>query len=181
MHQVSNFVAASAVAIASDATVDDCVAAALTLKPAPHRGELHRHVSGARLYDDAYNASPPSMRAALDALKLLGGTRRIAVLGDMLELGSEDRWWHEEAGRYAASRTDYLICVGPRARAIGKGAIEEGLPTEHVQNVVTPEEAAALLDPVLADGDVVLFKASRGVGLERAVAALMRRPSRVLR
>ena len=77
LHQVENFLAASAVAIAAGATAEDCAAAAPTLAPASHRGELHRHSSGALLYDDAYNASPPSMRAALDTLKLLPGTRKI--------------------------------------------------------------------------------------------------------
>ena len=66
MHQANNFLAASALAIACGASVEDCAATAPNLKPAPHRGEMHRHPSGAILYDDAYNASPPSMRAALD-------------------------------------------------------------------------------------------------------------------
>lgn len=181
MHQVSNFLAASAVALACGVEAEDCAAAAAGLKAAPHRGEIHRHPSGARLYDDAYNASPPSMRAALESLKLLGGVRRIAVLGDMLELGPEDLWWHEETGRYAAGRVDYLICVGARARAIGDGAAQEGLASECVQSVATPEEAASILAPMLAEGDVVLFKASRGVGLERAVMALLGRSSRAAR
>jgi UDP-N-acetylmuramoyl-tripeptide--D-alanyl-D-alanine ligase len=181
MHQVSNFVAAAAVAIASGATVDDCAAAAPTLKPAAHRGELHRHASGARLYDDAYNASPPSMRAALETLNLLDGVRRIAVLGDMLELGPEDLWWHQETGRYAASRVDFLLCVGSRASAIGEGAAEEGLASDRIEKVASAEKAAALLATMLGEGDVVLFKASRGVGLERAVAALLGRPSRRIR
>jgi UDP-N-acetylmuramoyl-tripeptide--D-alanyl-D-alanine ligase len=172
LHQVANFLAASAIALAAGATVEDCAAAAPNLAAASHRGEFHRHVSGALLYDDAYNASPPSMRAALDTLKLLEGSRKIAVLGDMLELGPEERWWHREAGKYAAGRADRLVCVGSRARAIGEGAIEAGLASESVAVADSPEEAAALLDPMLAAGDAVLFKASRGVGLDRAVARL---------
>jgi UDP-N-acetylmuramoyl-tripeptide--D-alanyl-D-alanine ligase len=177
-HQVANFLAASALAIACGAAPEDCAAAAPTLSPAPHRGETHRLRSGAVLYDDAYNASPPSMRAALDVLKQMGGTRKIAVLGDMLELGSEDLWFHREAGRYAAGRADELVCVGPRARAIAEGALEEGFAPESVRTAETPEQAAEILEGMLAEGDTVLFKASRGVGLERAVAALKRRPSR---
>jgi UDP-N-acetylmuramoyl-tripeptide--D-alanyl-D-alanine ligase len=172
LHQVENFLAASAVAIAAGATAEDCAAAAPTLAPASHRGELHRHSSGALLYDDAYNASPPSMRAALDTLKLLPGTRKIAVLGDMLELGAEDRWFHEETGRFAVGRADRLICVGPRARAIGEGAAAAGFPEAAIERVDNADEAARLLAPVLAPGDTVLFKASRGVGLDRAVARL---------
>jgi len=172
LHQVSNFLAASAVAIASGASLEDCATAAPDLRPAAHRGELRRHASGALLYDDAYNASPPSMRAALETLKLVQGKRKIAVLGDMLELGPEDFWWHEEAGRYAVGRVDRLICVGPRARSIGEGAIEAGFPAEEVRYLSSAEEAANLLDSILIEGDAVLFKASRAVGLERAVELL---------
>jgi len=178
VHQVANFLAASAVAVAAGASAEDCAGAAPVLMAASHRGEFRKHVSGALLYDDAYNASPPSMRAALDTLKLLRGSRKIAVLGDMLELGPEDRWWHRETGRYAASRVDLLICVGPRAEAIAEGAIEEGLPAGAVTLAAGPDEAAALLEPMLAAGDTVLFKASRGVGLDRAVAKLSRTASR---
>jgi UDP-N-acetylmuramoyl-tripeptide--D-alanyl-D-alanine ligase len=171
-HQVSNFLAAAAIALACGASPAECQAAAPRLGPAPHRGELKSHPSGALLYDDAYNASPPSMRAALDALKLLPGRRRIAVLGDMLELGPEDIWWHRETGRYVVGRADRLLCVGPRARAIGEGAVDAGFPSSEVRSLETPEQAANLLDSMLGEGDVVLFKASRGIGLERAVAKL---------
>ena len=172
LHQVGNFLAASAIALAAGASLEDCAAAAPTLAAAAHRGEFRRHASGALLYDDAYNASPPSMRAALDTLKLLRGTRKIAVLGDMLELGPEDAWWHRETGRYAAGRADRLVCVGARARAIGEGAVEAGLAPDALLLAADPEEAVALLDPILEAGDAVLFKASRGVGLDRAVAKL---------
>ena len=172
-HQVANFLAASAVALAAGATPEDCAAAAPTLTPASHRGEFRRHASGALLYDDAYNASPPSMRAALDTLKLVEGRRKIAVLGDMLELGPEDLWWHREAGRYAVGRADRLICVGPRARSIGQGAAEEGFPEAEIENVDAAEQVPGLLAPILTEGDVVLFKASRGIGLERAVERLL--------
>jgi UDP-N-acetylmuramoyl-tripeptide--D-alanyl-D-alanine ligase len=173
LHQVENFVAASAVAIAAGATAEDSAAAAPSLTPASHRGEMHRHASGALLYDDAYNASPPSMRAALDTLKLLPGARKIAVLGDMLELGSEDLWFHQETGRYAVGRADHLVCVGPRARAIGEGAAASGFPPTDIQFADNAEEAARILEPGLGEGDTVLFKASRGVGLDRAVHWLM--------
>ncbi len=172
LHQVGNFLAASAVAIAAGASAEDCEAAAPDLTPAQHRGEIWRHGSGALLYDDAYNASPPSMRAALDTLKLLPGGRKIAVLGDMLELGAEDLWWHRETGRYAVGRADLLICVGRRARAIAEGASASGFPAGEIQCVADPERAAGVLDSMLSGADTVLFKASRGVGLDRAVALL---------
>jgi UDP-N-acetylmuramoyl-tripeptide--D-alanyl-D-alanine ligase len=177
IHQVSNFLAASAVAIAAGATPEDCASAAPGLTAAAHRGEFHRHASGALLYDDAYNASPPSMRAALDTLKLLRGKRKIAVLGDMLELGPEERWWHRETGRYTVGRADRLVCVGSLAKAIAEGALEAGFPRDAILAAAGADEAAALLDPMLDAGDAVLFKASRGVGLDRAVASLKGRIS----
>jgi UDP-N-acetylmuramoyl-tripeptide--D-alanyl-D-alanine ligase len=176
-HQVSNFLAASAVAIAAGATVENCAEAAGRLAPAAHRGESRRHASGALLYDDAYNASPPSMRAALETLKLLPGRRKIAVLGDMRELGPESEWWHRETGRYVAGRADRLICVGPLGRFLAEGAVEAGLPSGEVRTLETPEQAANLLDSMLDAGDTVLFKASRGVGLERAVEILAAEPA----
>jgi UDP-N-acetylmuramoyl-tripeptide--D-alanyl-D-alanine ligase len=171
-HQVSNFLAASAIAIAAGATVENCAEAAGKLAPAPHRGESRRHSSGALLYDDAYNASPPSMRAALDTLKLLPGKRKIAVLGDMRELGPESEWWHRETGRYVLGRADRLITVGGLGRFLAEGAVEAGFPRSEVRPLDTPEHAANLLDSMLDAGDTVLFKASRGVGLERAVELL---------
>ena len=173
-HQVANFLAASAVALAAGASVENCAEAAGKLAPAAHRGESRRHASGALLYDDAYNASPPSMRAALDTLRLLPGKRKIAVLGDMRELGPESEWWHRETGRYVLGRADRLICVGPLGRFLADGAIEAGFPLSEVRTLDTPEHAANLLNSMLDAGDTVLFKASRGVGLERAVGLLAR-------
>ena len=172
LHQVDNFLAASGIAAAIGVGPADCAEAAKTLKPAAHRGELMRHASGAVLYDDAYNANPSSMRAALETLARLPGSRRIAVLGDMLELGAEEARWHRETGGAAVGRADLLICVGPRARELAEGAIAAGFPEGNVRRVATAEDAAEALRGSLAEGDVVLFKASRGVGLDRAVALL---------
>jgi UDP-N-acetylmuramoyl-tripeptide--D-alanyl-D-alanine ligase len=171
-HQVSNFLAASAIAFAVGLSPSDCAAVAEELKPASHRGEIRRHPSGALLFDDAYNANPASMRAALETLAVLPAKRRVAVLGDMLELGADEERWHREAGAAVRGRADRLVCVGPRARAIGEGAVASGMGRDEVACVATPEEAARLLDGQLRSGDAVLFKASRGIGLERAVAAL---------
>jgi UDP-N-acetylmuramoyl-tripeptide--D-alanyl-D-alanine ligase len=114
------------------------------------------------------------MRAALDTLKLLPGKRKIAVLGDMRELGSESEWWHRETGRYVLGRADRLICVGPFGRFLAEGAVEAGFLRSEVRALDTPEQAANLLNSMLDAGDTVLFKASRGVGLERAVSLLAR-------
>ena len=171
-HQVTNFLAAAAIGHAVGVPPSECAAAAGTLAPAAHRGEVRRHASGAILYDDAYNANPASMRAALETLAALPARRRIAVLGDMLELGPEEDRWHREAGAAAFGRADLLVCVGRRAPLYGEGAVGAGLPESAVRRVASPEDAAGLLAGLLAAGDAALFKASRGIGLERAVALL---------
>ena len=171
-HQVTNFLAAAAIGHAVGVPPSECAAAAETLAPAAHRGELRRHASGALLYDDAYNANPASMRAALETLAALPARRRIAVLGDMLELGPEESRWHREAGAAAFGRANLLVCVGARAALYGEGAVGAGLSESAVHRVASPEEAAGLLAGLLEAGDAALFKASRGIGLERAVDLL---------
>jgi UDP-N-acetylmuramoyl-tripeptide--D-alanyl-D-alanine ligase len=177
---VINSLAVLAAAALAGADLALAALALAQLQPAAGRGSriaLEGPDGAALLIDESYNANPASMRAALALLAqapVVGRGRRIAVLGDMLELGPEDLWWHRDAGRYAAARTDRLVCVGSRARAIGEGAVETGLSADSVSFVDSPEEAALLLDPLLASGDAVLFKASRGIGLDRAVAKLAR-------
>ncbi len=171
-HQVVNFLAAAAIAFAVGLSPADCAAAAGELTPPAHRGQWRRHASGARLYDDSYNANPASMRAALETLAAIPAGRRIAVLGDMLELGPGEQDFHREAGRAAAGRVDLLLLVGERAPWIGEGAVEAGLAPDAVRRAASAEEAAALLAEHLAAGDVVLFKGSRGIGLDRAVGLL---------
>ncbi len=125
-----------------------------------HRGQRIELDNGAVVIDDCYNASPMSMRPALDELSRAPG-RRIAVLGDMRELGPDERRLHEEIGAYARERADVLVTVGPLAAAMAG---------DHA--VADAEEAAALVAGLIRPGDTILVKASRGVGLERVVEAL---------
>jgi UDP-N-acetylmuramoyl-tripeptide--D-alanyl-D-alanine ligase len=171
-HQAVNFLAASAVAVAAGATASDCAAAAPELGPCPHRGEFRRHRSGALLYDDSYNANPASLRAALDTLSGFAATRRIAVLGDMRELGEDEDIWHRELGKFAAERVDRLVCVGRLARWYGEEAVDCGFPRAAIDYVASAEDAVRVLEGMLREGDVVLFKGSRAVGLDRAVEML---------
>lgn len=177
-HQAVNFLAASAVALAAGASVEDCAAAAPGLGPSPHRGEFRRHASGALLYDDSYNANPASLRAALDTLSGFTATRRIAVLGDMRELGPDEDIWHRELGKYASIRADRIVCVGKLACYYGEEAVDCGFPRKAIEYLDSPEEVVRLLEGLLTEGDVVLFKGSRAVGLDRAVEALAVRSER---
>jgi UDP-N-acetylmuramoyl-tripeptide--D-alanyl-D-alanine ligase len=135
------------------------------------RGERVQLPSGALLINDCYNANPMSMRAALDDLAATARGRRVAVLGDMLELGPQERARHRELGEYAASRgVELLVTVGPRANAMGE-ALDASAAVE-VHSVSSAEEAAKLLPVLLRPGDSVLVKGSRAMGLERVAQAL---------
>jgi UDP-N-acetylmuramoyl-tripeptide--D-alanyl-D-alanine ligase len=130
------------------------------------RGERRELAGGVVVIDDCYNANPMSMRAALDdlavsATMLTPPTRRVAVLGDMLELGPDEVRFHEEIGAHAgAVGVDLLVTVGPLAAAMGPAFGGETIAVDRAADVL------GALRPLLAPGDTVLVKASRGVGLE---------------
>lgn len=132
------------------------------------RGERVALGIGALVINDCYNANPLSMRAALDDLAAQQPEgRRVAVLGDMLELGPAEREHHREIGAYAASAgVDLLVTVGPRAAAMLDTFDGEAQATQDAR------EAAALMPELLQAGDLVLVKGSRGVGLELVTQAL---------
>lgn len=129
---------------------------------------------GVTLIDDTYNAAPASTLAALDLLAELPG-RRIAVLGDMLELGAAEEAGHRDVGRRAAEVAGALVTVGRRAAWIAEAAREAGLPDERVRVCSTNEAALDALRALLQPGDYVLIKGSRGMEMERIVTALRRR------
>jgi UDP-N-acetylmuramoyl-tripeptide--D-alanyl-D-alanine ligase len=146
--------------------------AAVDVDFAPWRGEEHELAGGGILINDAYNANPVSMRAALAYLaERAGDRRRVAILGDMAELGRTGPRYHAEIGRAAAEiGVDELLAVGELAR----GYLDAGVPGRSVANV---HEAIRQLDEVVRPGDAVLVKASRAVGLEAVAAALTHVPA----
>lgn len=146
---------------------------------AAHRGQVVR-LGPVVLIDDSYNASPPSVTAALDMLAGLQG-RRIAVLGEMLELGKGAMTGHKEVGTAAAATVDLLVTVGPGAAGIAAGAKAAGLDGSRILEARDREAAFDLLRGRLRDGDVVLIKASRGVELDRLVEDLKAELSRTPR
>jgi UDP-N-acetylmuramoyl-tripeptide--D-alanyl-D-alanine ligase len=129
---------------------------------------------GAIILDDTYNASPASTIAALNLLDELDG-RKIAVLGDMLELGDYEREGHEKVGMRALEVADVLITVGSRGRIIGETAVRWGMPADKVYTVEESTEVVALLEHMVTSDDVVLVKGSRAVRMEEIVNALGRK------
>ncbi|HEX2410870.1 MAG TPA: UDP-N-acetylmuramoyl-tripeptide--D-alanyl-D-alanine ligase [Solirubrobacteraceae bacterium] len=163
-HQRTNALAAVAAALAVGVRPSGVIEA----PTGALRGELVRLPDGALIVNDCYNASPLSMRAALDELAdhAVAG-RRVAILGDMLELGSEEVALHREVGALAErAGVELLVTVGPRAVAMLDTFDGEG------HAVTDAGEAAALAAELIAPGDVVLVKGSRGVGLEVVASAL---------
>lgn len=130
-----------------------------------------RTTSGALILDDTYNAEPESMLAALNLLDELDG-RKIAVLGDMLELGPYERQGHEIVGSRAAQVVDRLVTLGERAHIIANAARKAGMKKASVVELDTIEDVVAWLNHNLSVGDVVLIKGSHGLHMERIVAAL---------
>lgn len=127
--------------------------------------------NGSTLIDDTYNASPPSTLAALNLLADLGG-RRVAVLGDMLELGSEAESGHRLVGARAAAVVHTLVTVGPLSTWIEQEALASGLPAARVHHVATAAEALSLVRSLVQAGDHVLIKGSRAMGMEELAAGL---------
>jgi len=126
---------------------------------------------GAIILDDTYNASPASTIAALNLLDELDG-RKIAVLGDMLELGHYEHEGHEKVGMRALDVADVLVTVGPRGRIIGETALRWGMPADRVHIVEENAEAIALLEQTVTGDDVILVKGSRGMQMEDIVNVL---------
>jgi UDP-N-acetylmuramoyl-tripeptide--D-alanyl-D-alanine ligase len=130
-----------------------------------------RSQSGSLLLDDTYNSSPQSALAALNLLEELEGNR-IAVLGDMLELGPYEAQGHEMVGARAAEVADELICLGKLSEIIARSALNAGMEEEQVKRFSTKQEVIDYLRPRLGSQDVVLIKGSRGLRMDTIVAAL---------
>ncbi len=171
---VHNALAAAAVGSAAGLGADEIVAGLTGGWSAPHRATIVR-AGDVTLVDDAYNASPGSVRAALELLSGLPG-RRLAVVGEMLELGSAHVEGHESVGQAAAAAgLAALVVVGAGARPVADAARLRGMPAEDVVLVDDRNEAAEALLARVRPGDVVLVKASRGVELDRLVEDVVER------
>jgi UDP-N-acetylmuramoyl-tripeptide--D-alanyl-D-alanine ligase len=143
------------------------------LAPFRGRGRMIDLGRGRRLVDDSYNSSPKALEAALRGLVALPAKRRIAVLGDMLELGPEEIDFHRRAGKKVFEHGwDVLWAIGPLARYIAEGAVAAGLPAARVRTFETSDEAAEAISSFIEEGDLVLVKGSRGIGTERLVERL---------
>lgn len=173
-HNVVNFAGAVAALTALGHDAGDLVDFARHFEPTGRRLEVVGAPQGWQIVNDVYNASPASMGAALATLAALEVPgRRIAVLGDMFELGPQERVMHAEVGRKAAPLLDFLVTVGNLASEISRGAREAGMAPDRIVHVPDSQQAVEVVRGLLAPGDVVLVKASRGMQLDTVVKGLL--------
>jgi UDP-N-acetylmuramoyl-tripeptide--D-alanyl-D-alanine ligase len=176
-HNVTNALAAAGAAVALGFSLAEIATGLAAVRPVKGRC-VWRTAGDIRLLDDTYNANPASVRAALETVTAhRGGSRVIAVLGDMLELGAIADEAHREIGRHAAAAgVDTLVGMGRHARALVEAARAAGVA--EARHTETFEDTVAFLVKELVPGDLVLVKGSRGMRMERIVDALVARLAR---
>jgi UDP-N-acetylmuramoyl-tripeptide--D-alanyl-D-alanine ligase len=170
-HSVHTALRATAVGLVEGLTWEETIRGMQATGPAQVRLMAVSGPGGATILDDTYNASPASMVAALNLLAELDG-RKIAVLGDMLELGAFEQEGHKLVGRRARDVAQVLVTVGQRARMMADAALGVGMPRDRVIMLDDVNAAIDVLRPLIGAGDVVLVKGSRALRMERIVQAL---------
>lgn len=171
VHNVSNSLAAIAMAQQLGVSWEEIGPRLRQAKLTGMRLDVQVNAAGVTVINDAYNANPDSMKSALAVLMQRKGKRKIAVLGDMYELGQYEAASHREVGLAAAQQqVDYVIAVGRLGRLIGEAAQEAGCRVDWAEQ---NEQALSYLRPYLQPGDVVLVKGSRGMQMEQIVQKIM--------
>jgi UDP-N-acetylmuramoyl-tripeptide--D-alanyl-D-alanine ligase len=175
--QLYAILAGLAVGVSANYPILPIIQALETYQPPPGRGRLIEGIKNTLILDDSYNASPEATTAALETLKNFPNDgRKIAVLGDMLELGTYTIDAHREIGKIAAKICGLIITVGVRAKFINDGAAEAGFESKKLFHFDDAREAGQALQPLLASGDVILVKGSQAGRLERVVEEIMLHP-----
>jgi len=176
-HTLLPALAAVAVGRALGKDLAECVQALGSYVPPPGRMHLLRGIKGSAIIDDTYNSSPAAVEAALDTMVLIAPHgRKIAVLGDMLELGRHSVEEHRKIGTYAAGTADLLVTIGFRARDIAQGALDAGLDEKNILQYEDATKAGEELAGMVGQGDCVLVKGSQSMRMERTVEELMANP-----
>jgi len=173
-HFVSNSLCALAVAKSLNITIEDALKGIREFELTKKRMEIKKSKNGATIVNDCYNANYDSMKAALDYIGNLPNKRKIAVLGDMLELGEYSKELHQKVGKEVAkNKIDLLICVGKEVKHIAEQAVADGMTRENIFLCNKNEEAIQILQQKLQPEDVVLLKASNGLNFTQICEAIM--------
>jgi len=141
----------------------------------PHRMKIINGIKNSLILDDSYNASPLSTRAALETLRDLPAKRKVAVLADMLEIGKYSVEAHRAIGELTAKVTDYLFCIGPRAKFIAEAARQEGFELVQIRVFNNSESAKKIIEKEIKAGDLILIKGSRAMQLEKVIEEIKMR------
>lgn len=169
--------AAAAVASRFDITLPQIAESLLEHASPPGRMRMIRGIKGSLIIDDSYNSSPAAVEAALSSLsEIRGMKRKIAVLGDMLELGQYSAREHEKVGEMVPGKADILITIGVRARKIAETAVEHGLHEKNVFQYEDSVKAGRELQGMIMPGDIILVKGSQGIRAERLIEEVMNNP-----
>jgi UDP-N-acetylmuramoyl-tripeptide--D-alanyl-D-alanine ligase len=182
-HMILNAMAAASVGALLHMTSEEIKAGIEAVQPVGGRSHIIRHEKRT-IIDDCYNANPVSMKAAIDLLSM-ADSRKLAILGDMFELGSKENDLHKEVGSYAASSgIDVLICVGSLSINMYESAMEVLQKVREKSSYKTPErkliyfktreELIASLPGIINENDTILVKASHGMGFDEVVKALQK-------
>lgn len=169
--------AACAVAHILDVNLDVLDKALSEYTPESGRMRILEGIKGSVLLDDTYNAAPKAMKHALETLQAIDVRgKKIAILGDMLELGKHTEKVHKEIGKDASQAAHKLITVGMRARFIVEGALNDGMDENNIFQFEDSQKAGKFAESLIEEGDVVLIKGSQGMRMERAVEELLAYP-----
>ena len=178
-HQALAALAAMAVGKVFDIKPEDTARALSLYSSPPGRLKLIKGIKETLILDDTYNSSPKAAQAALETLAEIPAKRKIAVLGDMLELGKHTITAHREIGEMAAGKKiDLLITVGVRAKFFAEGATKTGFNKKQILSFGDSPEAARELEKITEQGDLILIKGSQGMRMEKITEALMAEPER---
>lgn len=177
IQQAYPILAAFAAGLELGISLEELKAAFKDYQTPPGRMRALSGIHGSTIIDDTYNSSPVALTEALKVLKGLSFSRKIAILGDMLELGSYSKETHARGGEEAAEAADILIGVGVRAKGFIETARERGMKEDSLYHFEDSGKAAEFTEKLVREGDVVLVKGSQGIRMERVVEKLLRDPS----
>lgn len=176
MNHIYSGLAAIACAVESGADILASINTISEYRTPPGRLSIIEGMNNSVIIDDTYNASPAATEAALEVLASLSGKRKIAVLGDMLELGKMTEEAHKNIGIKVCNVADILVVVGPRARFIAEGANDNGFPIKETYAFESSETCGKFLSAMIEPSDVLLLKGSQGTRMEKAVKMIMAHP-----
>lgn len=177
-HHSYHVLAAMAVISALKEDIGSAIKSFRRHETTPGRMRLVPGLKGAMIIDDTYNSSPVALNEALKTLKNIKAKRKIAILGDMLELGKFSIEAHKNAGVNAKDSSDILVTVGVRSRAIAESALNSGMNENNIFQFDDSKEAGDFMQNVLKNGDVILIKGSQGMRMEKTVEEIMAEPDK---